>query len=287
MAASTFRIPHQVYGLGSTISTLTSRLITALDRLVLDYLKSKRLIGATMASMGCMRSDSTELQKALVKIGRIIEREAFKSAPYLKHLLLSSPDHGFIIADRNPVEIRLVGIVATVENTRLKVVMDRYIRYLNYKCRKYGLPLYLPPSGLRAISSETEGDGSSGIRQSRFVMSLRVTPWIPYDSSGNPISQAGMVAMVSALAEEGRDPDSIYGYSNGVDPNPCGVSWRRIGLEVLSSAEEGGAIPDVPSSMLTPELLYMHLPSISNCVVTISRKLSYAYRAFAIGAPAA
>lgn len=273
MARSTIRVPYYVMSLANVAYNAVSTLQDRISSSATEFLRRKKLITASSSRLPSLRSDSSSTLKALGRISKILNREAFKVAPYLKHLSSAGGDSDLISVERRGLSLELTGMSIAVNGSRLGRVFHRYARYLNYLSAKNGLPLRVQSITMtpRAI------EGVDAVSVAVTKLRLMVNPVLPY-ISGTLVDEGELQRLRSQLEESGADPDQVYRQRN----NPVDIVWTSLNPNVFwsnSNNEEPGA----PAKSLTPELLVLHIPGIIKSIVTISRKLSYEYSAFTVG----
>lgn len=281
MARSLTRVPYHVYGLLNPANDAASRLSSELYGVVARFLRGKKYISASLSHVPSLRLGGQEMARALSRVGKIVERECFKAAPYLKHLSLYSPDHGFISYERNPPLLKMSGTVVVTEGSRLNDTLLRYVRLLNYLSVKNGLPFFLRLYQFTGLSVEDLDSDATAPRVRRVSLTLRLSPIAPeYLTTGDVLSSEAFRLLQDGLTASGSDPDGVYRWTD----NPCGIRWAAHSSDSFVESFSTDALQNLPVGMATPELIFFHIPSIVQSVVTLSRKLSYAYSAFAVGA---
>lgn len=283
--ARTVSVPQYVYNLSSALLEARSRLQQRMEALVLGYLKQKKLVASTLSTPLDMRSGDQGFARALHRVSRIVEREASKAAPYLKHLAVYGPDNELITYDRNALHIRMMGVILRPEGSRLPAILRRYCRYLTYLSVKNQLPFHVGAELRPALHSTSAEDVPEVNASYRLWVILRIVPLRPVDdSTGEGISQSSLELMQGDIAASGGNPNSVYRISS---ENPMGILWQA--RPTSNFFHHRDALVDInngmPDGFLTPELVAFHIPDLVKCVVTLSRKLSYAASAFAIGTP--
>ena len=280
--ARTIQIPGYIHNLYHVVGEVRSRIYSHIISIALRYLKQEKLVSSSMGMIPSMREDHPTLRKALLKLSSFIERGAAKEAPYIKHISTFAPDFDLISVSRRAPCISMSGIVLCTEDSRIPNIVNRYVKYVNYLCRKHSLPLTAQSDllDISELGTQLALSQLPGITPRRLRVSLFLTGQQPCDAeTAIPIPFSALESLKAAIADTGGSPDSVYSapyFANS-------VVWRTVPPEQYFHVGNLGELgTDTPASLLTPELAYFHLAHIIKGVISLSRKLSYVASAFSL-----
>lgn len=279
--ARTIQIPGYIHNLYHVVSTVRERVSSHLQDLVIRYLKQQKLVSTSLVGVQSMRVGTVTFRKALGRLVTIVEREAVKQAPYIKHLSIAAPDADIISCSSRGTNLYLSGVILCTEDSRLEAILIRYVRYVNYLLRKHSLPLSVECEGYNDLREDQMPSLSAELPlviAKRVHLTLKVVGAYPVAyGTGARLRFDSLEEIKRRIASEGGNPDSVYSHRY----LSTGVMWDLVAVSAyLTSEPSGPFVEDIPASLLTPELVYFHVQHIVKGIHSVSRKLSYVASAF-------
>lgn len=275
-------VPGYIHNIFGVALEARIRLDRHLSQMTLGLLKKLRLVTSSRSSLPTMREDYRSFGKAVSHLAAMIEREAVKAAPYLRHLCVLTPDVDLISANlhrrREHVSVQMSGVIlATEENGGVRRSILRYARFLNYLLRKHHLPMHLDVD-FYPVRGEPEAlKNLEGVQEYRMNLRLGLTGCYPTDSDTHRrLSYEDVKARQDALIQQGQNPDKVYSQNS-----TAGIVWCILDYGVYSASNpllDQNA--ELPISLLTPELVYAQIPAVTKGIQSLSRKLMYVSSAF-------
>lgn len=275
-------VPGYIHNIFGVALEARVRLDRHLSQVTLGLLKKLRLVTSSRSSLPTMREDYKSFGKAVSHLAAMVEREAVKSAPYLKHLCVLSPDVDIISANlnrrRDHAFVQMSGVIlATEESCGVRRSIFRYVRFLNYLLRKSHLPMHLDIDFYPVRERPEALKDLEEVEEYRMNLRLGLTGCYPTDSdSRRRLSYEDVKARQDALVQQGQNPDKVYSQNS-----TAGIVWCTIDYGVYSASNpllDQNA--ELPISLMTPELVYPQVPAIAKVVQSLSRKLMYVSSAF-------
>ena len=299
------KIPVQNASASGRIKQLRNDVESALQNFCHQRLLETKLVGPTfsyrftLSPTSNTTTDRSEIKKGLVRLKELFRRDIEKSIPYIEH----AREPLLNIKNRQTYTINLVswaessGIDYTqfirasgatrkelVKETSFGRLMQRYARYLQFLCLKYGAPFCIRLEYEMKLTDEcfikaqqlSPAESETYRPEYHYVISFNVDPvyWTPRIQMGVRVGGVGALQTnpfdVIRTRLETETESAVYSLPG----------W--IANYVANGRYHQPAVDSGFGKYWMAERIFLHIDSIRQILKTLSRKTSYAPTAFSI-----
>lgn len=237
-----------------------------LIRIGATKLREEKMVSPSFNFLFEIVTSDSLAKKSLAKLVEVLQKHIRKSIPFFEYLIgITSQKSGVVVP------------VSTTSPRQVKVI-KRYISFINYKCRKNGVPGYLSFENISSSDCEaidrannTFNENSASKSDSNIHKVVFIWGCHKYIRNSFEHPTGDMDDVISANLSKSSH-------------------WDKVALNIYSRSIRDNTVylnansHPVLGPLISPERIFFFLPEIIKSITTISRKGLYDYRAFSISA---